>query len=131
MKLTQIIEPIMFSSATAACALMLNSAASFADTSRTDSQPIQTTAVCGTIFIAEPPNVIAAEPQLMLFDRHLKVPVIEAPLWLTQRMKALQQRPPPTLQAVRAQWAASMEFSRKLENRQTASSNGHGNGASS
>jgi hypothetical protein len=57
--------------------------------------------------------------------------VIEAPIWLANRMKALQQRPPPTLKTVQAQWAASMEFSRKLDDRQPASLSGRENEKSS
>lgn len=36
-----------------------------------------------------------------------------APSWLIQRMEALRKMPPPTSQKMRAQWAASMEFSQK------------------
>jgi hypothetical protein len=54
-----------------------------------------------------------------------------ARIWLIKRMQALQQRPPPTLQKAREQWAAAMEFRRKLGGRQNASLNGRGNGESS
>ena len=38
-----------------------------------------------------------------------------ARLCLIQRMKALQERPLPTLKKVQEQWAASIEFNRKLD----------------
>jgi hypothetical protein len=44
-----------------------------------------------------------------------------APSWLIQRMEALQQMPPPTSEKMRAQWAASMEYSRKLGSKQPVS----------
>ena len=47
-----------------------------------------------------------------------------APLWLRQRMAALRQMPPPTLNKVRAQLKASAELRRKLDDRLTASSSG-------
>jgi hypothetical protein len=37
-----------------------------------------------------------------------------APSWLIQRMDALQQRPPPTLQKMRTQWKAAAEALAKL-----------------
>ena len=44
-----------------------------------------------------------------------------APSWLIQRMEALQQRPPPTSEKMRMQWAASMEYSKKSESNHFAS----------
>ncbi len=41
--------------------------------------------------------------------------VIEAPLWLKQRMEALHAMPPPTLQKVRTQFKASAEARQKSD----------------
>jgi hypothetical protein len=131
MNLRGIIQSVTCSSATAACVLALHNTASFASPPPSNRQPVQKAAIADSISIYKPTLAIADEPQLSFFDRNMKVPEKTARLWLIQRMKALQQRPPPTLQKVRAQWAASMEFSRKLEDKQIAFSNGRGNGASS
>lgn len=42
-----------------------------------------------------------------------------APPWLLQRMKALRQRPPPTLEKVLAQMKASAEVRKRLDDKQT------------
>jgi hypothetical protein len=39
--------------------------------------------------------------------------IIEAPQWLKDRMEALKNRPPPTLEEVRKQWKASAEYVEK------------------
>jgi hypothetical protein len=127
MNLTEIIQSATHGSATAAIILMLNNTSSAA-TPYADKQPVQTT-ISVTIVIDKPALSVATEPQLLLFDRHLKVPVITAPLWLLQRMEALRKMPPPTLERMLTQSKASAEVRKKLDGRQTASSNGRGNGA--
>jgi len=44
-----------------------------------------------------------------------------APSWIIQRMEVLRQKQPPTLQKMREQWVASMEFNTRLENKRTVS----------
>jgi hypothetical protein len=45
--------------------------------------------------------------------------VVGTPLWLKQRMETLRQMPPPTLQEVRTQLAASAEIRKKLTDKQS------------
>ena len=119
MKLTNAIQSATRSGATAACILALNSTASIAANSCTDSPPVQTRTSSSSIFDVEPIIAVAAKPQA-LFDRHLTVPETTAPMWLIQRMEALQQMPPPTLQEVDTQLKASAEIRKKLTDRQLA-----------
>jgi len=123
MKLTETIQSATVGSATAAIILMLNNT-SFAATPYADKQPAQMT-ISVPIFIDKPAFSVATEPQLMLFDRHLKVSEIKAPLWLLKRMEALRQMPPPTLEEVDTQLKASAEIRMRLTDRRFASSNGH------
>jgi hypothetical protein len=118
MNMTNIFQSATHGSATAAIILMLNNTSSAA-TQYANKQPVQTT-VNVPIVIENPAFAAAIEPQLLLFDRHFRVPVITAPLWLTQRMEALRQMPPPTLQKVRTQWKASAEVRRKLDDKRAA-----------
>lgn len=53
-----------------------------------------------------------------------ETPVITAPLWLLQRMKALQQRPPPTLHEVETSFRAAEETRSKCEDNPSSSANG-------
>lgn len=50
--------------------------------------------------------------------------VTEAPLWLLQRMEALQQRPPPTLQEVETSFRAAEETRSRYEGRPSSFPNG-------
>lgn len=43
-----------------------------------------------------------------------------APDWLLKRMEAVRQMPPPTLEELRAQWAASAEARRKFSGKENA-----------
>jgi hypothetical protein len=88
-------------------------------------QPLQKTTTDASVFINKPTPVVANEPQLLLFDRHIKVSEITAPLWLIQRMETLRQMPPPTLEEVDTQLKASAEIRMRLTDRRFASSNGH------
>src|SRR5690242_4591056 len=99
---TQLIQS---SATTAVLCVLNNTAAAIPCVIR---QPIQTT-ISAPVAL-ENPAWVASEPQLFLFERHLSVPVMKAPLWLQQRMKALQQRPPPTLQEVETSFRAAEEM---------------------
>ncbi len=43
------------------------------------------------------------------------IPAIPAPAWLVERMERLRAQPPPTVEEVRAQWAAGIEQMRRRD----------------
>src|SRR5260370_18173989 len=123
MKLTERIQSTTLSSVTATIILALHNTSSFAAAPYADKQPVQTT-ISAPIVIGKPAFAVSAERQLLLFDRHLGVPVIKAPLWLMEHMKTLQQMPPPTLKDVETSFRAAEEMRSKYEDNLTSFSNG-------
>jgi hypothetical protein len=104
---------------TAVCVVLLNisnSMNSFTSRGLAVQHPDQVVGVDSTSIYAQT-IAVAAKPQALDF----MAPETTPRIWLINRMKALQQRPPPTLQKVRTQWKASAEVRRKLEGKLTVS----------
>ena len=70
------------------------------------------------------PTEVSAEMAVPSNRRQSARKVIGAPIWLVERMKTLQQMPPPTLQEVKTSFRAAEEMRLKYEDNPNNSANG-------
>ncbi len=61
----------------------------------------------------ELPPTGSSQSEILGDPARIEADANSAPLWLTQRMDALLETPPPTLEEVRTQFKASMEVRQK------------------